>query len=697
MMPVAMRKLELIVLNRDMDSVLARLGESAVFQIAPPDADSEERIAPVSAGKAGAFPEVAGADNLPVLPGNDEEGKSDGLEFLQALERTGKALGFEVPLKVARGVKLPGEQEEALVREFDARTEALVSEIARTKGRIAELRGALDEARAFSGLNLPFADLDRLSFLSVRIGRVDPDETEKLGETLGDRGFILPLDDAGQIIAASSRKGRFALDTDLERAGFRAKEFPADFAGIPAELPVALDKEIEGREKRRKELEAALAGLAAEIRPAWTILHSAFTVKTIIQKTKTGIESLDFAYRLYGWVPRDRVKELVASLAAVTEGRIAVRSFVPEELESVRSGKESVPVLLRHGKYVGSFERLVLSYGAPLYGTIDPTPIVSFFFVLLFSVMFGDIGQGAVIFLTGLYLGRTKKPGLAKYATFAPIFMATGTGSMIMGLLDGSIFANEQLLVPLNRLITGGLTGKPVDRLVQIMPEGGMGKLFMFFGFTLLIGFAINSVGLIVNMVNKFKLGKPEEALCGKTGLSGALFFWWAAVLGIRVAAGGSVSWIDIPGLGLPALALFFSSSLEKIIEGMHRGHKREKDDDGLIGHAVQGLVELIETFSYYLSNTMSFLRVGAFALSHAVLSFVVFTMGELLRTRAPAGILWEVLVFIIGNAVIIVLEGLIVTIQVVRLQYYEFFSKFFTDTGKEFLPFGFGKTRSGT
>ncbi|MBL8967519.1 MAG: hypothetical protein JNG85_10935 [Spirochaetaceae bacterium] len=86
----------------------------------------------------------------------------------------------------------------------------------------------------------------------------------------------------------------------------------------------------------------------------------------------------------------------------------------------------------------------------------------------------------------------------------------------------------------------------------------------------------------------------------------------------------------------------------------------------------------------------MSFLRVGAFALSHAVLSFIVFAMGDLVRTRAPGGLFWEILVVIIGNAVILVLEGMIVAIQVVRLQYYEFFSKFFTETGTLFSPFRF-------
>jgi V/A-type H+-transporting ATPase subunit I len=87
----------------------------------------------------------------------------------------------------------------------------------------------------------------------------------------------------------------------------------------------------------------------------------------------------------------------------------------------------------------------------------------------------------------------------------------------------------------------------------------------------------------------------------------------------------------------------------------------------------------------------VSFLRVGAFALSHAVLSFIVFTLSEMVR-EAPVGPLFALIIMIFGNAVIIVLEGMIVAIQVVRLQYYEFFSKFFTETGVEFSPFRFRK-----
>jgi V/A-type H+-transporting ATPase subunit I len=100
--------------------------------------------------------------------------------------------------------------------------------------------------------------------------------------------------------------------------------------------------------------------------------------------------------------------------------------------------------------------------------------------------------------------------------------------------------------------------------------------------------------------------------------------------------------------------------------------------------------VGLLEVVIYFASNSLSFLRVGAFALAHAVLSFVIFTMGGVVRGSSASGLVFEILIYLIGNAIIIGLEGLIVTIQVIRLQYYEFFSKFFTRTGKTFKPVSF-------
>lgn len=650
MSPVPMRKLELHVLKLDTDRVLERLGASRCFQISSP---RKARSGPSSyASEIGMLNEVR--------------------DFL----------GLKTPALIPDGVKLPGSEEASLVAFIHGKVASLLAEEAATASRREQVRDAMGEARSFAGLSLPFRDLDHLSFLSVRVGRLPKADLAALSESLGDRALIVPLDGEGGIVAASSRKGRFALDTELKRANFKAREFPPDFQGLPPELLPSLEAELEALDARGGELERRKSELRDAYSKAWETLEASYTVAEAIEEIKVGLEASDHVFRLEGWVPKERVAALVAELEACTGKRIAVRVYSPEELDSVRSGEEKVPVLLKRRPFVSSFERLVVSYGAPLYGTIDPTPVVATFFVILFSIMFGDLGQGAVILLTGLVLSKGFLPGLGKWKKFGPIFTAVGMGSMVMGILVGSFFCNEEVLVPLSRAISTVILGRPLDHILVLMPtSSGMGRIFAFFGFTIGVGVIINSVGLVINMVNKWRLGKKGEALFGKTGLTGALFFWWAIGLGIRVILGGGPAWFDIPGLGLPILGVFFSESLSRRVDG------KGEEEEGLFSAIVKGFVEVIESVSYYFSNTLSFLRVGAFALSHAVLSFIVFTMGDLVRGGGPAGLFGEVLIVIIGNAIILVLEGMIVAIQVVRLQYYEFFSKFLTEVGKEFDP----------
>jgi V/A-type H+-transporting ATPase subunit I len=263
-----------------------------------------------------------------------------------------------------------------------------------------------------------------------------------------------------------------------------------------------------------------------------------------------------------------------------------------------------------------------------------------------------------------------------------------------MGFLTGSFFTNEQLLVAPTRALTAALTGHPTDRILAIMPMAEMGgsvqKLFYFFGFTVGIGVIINSLGLIINIVNCCTMKKYKEAFLTKTGLAGLLFFWYAIFIALRCILGGRFEWFDLVGLFLPVACVIF-------VPVILRSVAREKPvlHDGLVAFIMEGLVEIMDTVSGYFSNTASFLRVGAFALSHGVLSFIVFRFTEeLAHTGSPIGSFSALLVFLIGNLIIIVLEGMIVAIQVIRLQYYEFFSKFFTETGVAFSPFRFRKSQ---
>jgi len=307
--------------------------------------------------------------------------------------------------------------------------------------------------------------------------------------------------------------------------------------------------------------------------------------------------------------------------------------------------------------------------------------------------MFGDVGQGFVLLLAGLLTSKHGLRSLAKVRHFSTPLIAVGTSSMIMGLLVGSVFTSEQLLVAPTRALTTAFLGYPMDRILTILPMAGHGgsvtKLFYFLGFTLSIGVIVNSLGLLINIVNRCAMKKYEGAFLTKTGLAGLVLFWYAVFIAIRCIAGGRFERYDFAGIFIPLLCIFFGPVIWRCIT-------REKPilEHGFMMFVMEGFVELIETVSGYISNTVSFLRVGAFALSHAVLSYIVFRFTEdLVNMGNPLGSLSGILVFLSGNLIIIVLEGMIVAIQVVRLQYYEFFGKFFTETGIEFSPFRFRKS----
>ena len=541
---------------------------------------------------------------------------------------------------------------------------------------------ALDEARAFSNLNVSYSELENLSFLTMRIGKILPGSVDMLKAAVGSRATVVQLgDDSSCILVACSKKARFAVDTELKNVDFVEIQVPKDFKGIPEEAMVTLEKRKEEAAASLREIQEERTSFAQTHKDMLFHLLQTYSVDSQICGVKSKLESTEFVYRVNGWVPAYKTKEMFSELDRVTEGRIGFREYMPDEVSSVSSGQEKVPVRLKHGKIVKSFERTVLSYGAPLYGTVDPTPFVALFFTLLFGIMFGDAGQGLVFVIIGILMVN-KKFKLLGWEKFGIVFICIGISSTIMGLLTGEVFANEHILAPFSRWVTGHF-GEPRDQILPMMPGGDSGsimRMFIFFGFTIAVGFLINSVGIIINIVNQFTLRRPGKALFGKTGISGAVFFWYVIAFALRIALFKQDPMIfDWVIMGLSLILTAYGEIFERIIEG-----KRPVLENGFGTALISGLVEIIEVVSSYLSNTVSFVRVGAFALAHAVLGFLI----EKMVGMAPlAG---GILISILGNAIVIALEGMIVAIQVVRLQYYEFFSKFFHETGRDFKPFCF-------
>ena len=611
-------------------------------------------------------------------------------ELLNKLRTSCEFLEVELPGEPDADSTLPNEADKALAEKLCTVIDSLKERDLAARQEKQRIEEALGEAKSFASLNAPFADLDQLSFLTLRVGRLDPKLHPELKERLGERAVIIPFgeEESGRIIAASSRRGRFALDSELKNFAFEAIAIPENYQGIPAELLEGLEGRLNSITRELEKINHEKIQMRDENRAALRRSASLLLMAFAAEQLKSQLVSTSSIYLLSGWVPSDIIPELALYLSEITGGRTAIRIYAPDEIPEVRSGGEKVPVSFNHGKFVEGFRGLVSSYGTPLYGTIDPTPLVAVFFTLLFGIMFGDVGHGFVLFLAGLL---TSKHGpLAKFKNFSTPLISAGISSMVMGLLCGSVFTNEELLVAPARAITAALFGNPMDRILVIMPVaehgGSITKLFYFFGFTVGIGVIINSLGLIINIFNCFMMKKYESAFFSKNGLAGLLFFWYVVFIALRIILGGRFESFDFIGLFIPVIFIFFGPLLWRCI-----ARERPVLEHGLLLFIVEGLVEIIETVANYFSNTASFLRVGAFALSHAVLSFIVFRFtGDLANTGSPAGSISAFVVLLFGNSVIIVLEGMIVAIQVVRLQYYEFFSKFFNESGIEFSPFRF-------
>jgi V/A-type H+-transporting ATPase subunit I len=662
-----MKQIELTVLDRDADGVIEFLGRRGLMHF------SEE------SGEADGSPEANSARSL------DEADLRHIRENLDKIAQGAAYLGLELPVEPEESSRLPGETEDVLTDKISASIALLSKRENETAAEKRKVEEALNEARAFANLNAPFSDLDQLSYLTLRVGRLDPRRQTEIQETLADRAVIIPLGDGDRVLAAASRKGRFALDSELKKQSFVPIAIPEGYKGVPVELLSGLETRLKGAERELETIARDKGLLRDEYGPELKSLTASYLMASIVEQLKGKLVATKSVYVLSGWVPADLVETLVKDLETRTQGRVAVRAFNPEELPGVKDGKEKVPVSLEHGAFVKGFEGVVFSYGAPLYGTIDPTIFVAFFFTILFGIMFGDVGQGLVLLLAGILTGKRGIKALAGFRHYSVPLIAVGISSMFMGFLNGEVFTNERLLIFPTRAITGFLTGKPVDRILHLMPEkGSIAKLFYFFGFTIAVGVLLNSIGLLVNIINQWVLKKYEKALFSKTGLAGILFFWYAVFLAVRILRGGRFAWFDMLGLLVPVGCIFFGPVVWRLISG-----ERPVLEHGLLVFIMEGFVEILETASTYISNTVSFLRVGAFALSHAVLSFIVFTLSEMVGGLA-VGPVFSLIVMIFGNGVIILLEGMIVAIQVVRLQYYEFFSKFFTETGVEFSPFRF-------
>jgi len=365
---------------------------------------------------------------------------------------------------------------------------------------------------------------------------------------------------------------------------------------------------------------------------------------------------------LSGWIEKDRCLELEKILQSICHGSYYLTLSSRSERNKFF---RTAPVVLKNNILFRPFEIVVKNLGIPGNSELDPTPIAALAYIFMFGVMFGDVGQGLVLMLIGLLLRRLV-PG-SKIADGGMVLLYCGFMATIFGFLYGSIFSNEHLIP--------ALWFHPMEHMMDL-----------FFA-AIMMGVTFISTGMLLNILNRVSMGHYEEALFGARGIAGLFFYLASVTILVRfIKAGTAPTGTELLLFMAMPLSLF---ALRNIFAYLFFDLSRPFPH-GVFEYIVETLVEIIEMFSGFLGNTISFIRAGAFALSHAGLSIAIYTLADIISPGSAS--VGAIGVIVIGNIFIILLEGLVCGIQSMRLEYYEFFGKFFKGDGVDFKPFSLKK-----
>ena len=416
-------------------------------------------------------------------------------------------------------------------------------------------------------------------------------------------------------------------------------------AGSPAEI-------VEHFRENLEVVQKALTEIDTQVREEWS--RNKDKIETIYAAARyaAAVFSLrHFAavkgqhFFCVGWVPAREVDAITQVARQIPDLRVTVDD--PD-----KAGHTTPPTKLRNPWFVRPFEFFVEMYGLPDYDETDATPFVALTFTVLFGIMFGDVGQGIVLTLFSLFMWKVKHNALFH------LMIPCGIASTCAGFVYGSFFGYENLLDPLYHAL--GMASKPVAVMDSIT-----GILL----FAVYIGVVLVLAAMGMNIYTQWRRG-----LLGTNSITGVLTY----LAGVNLVSAFMGAWQFMPVapsaviLVLGLLSLLFAEVLAPLVNG----EPDWKPADGWGNYMMQNVFELLESVLSYLSNTISFLRVGAFVIVHASMMMVVFTLaGE------PANLA----VVVIGNLVVIALEALLSAIQGIRLEFYEMFSRFYTGGGRRF------------
>jgi len=572
-------------------------------------------------------------------------------------------LGIEPAPAPYEGASAPAEELvviEQEVQEIEASTHDLRETEAVARRELERLQLMTHSVEILAPLSLNLSDLRQTGQLYSVAGTIPAENIARLEASLFRIPYsIIPVyryQNRVLVFAFCAQEHAPILDRALESAFLDPLNLPEEFTGTAQEILDQVSQAAREKQQKLDEIEAKRQALAQELAPRLLDMLARIRRNRAISEAMAHFGHRGRVYLIAGWVPKDKVQSLRAAVERVAGGRVTF-----EENSPYAAGDKRVPTLLRQPGVFRPMQGLVATYGVPGYREIDPTPLVAVTFVLMFGMMFGDLGHGLSLAAVGAVLLLRLIPQFASLSSAGAILLACGLSSSVFGLLYGSFFGMEGIIPH--------LWLKPMDDILTLL------------GASVALGVVILNIGFGCRLLTAVREKKLAEAVFDKNGIVGLALYWALLSVVILMVLGKPVPGLIFDGIAALALMLFFAQPLTNLIRG-----KRPLTHGNLVEVLIEAFFELFEAFISYISNTLSYVRLGAFAVAHAGLSMVVFLLADMLGGGSVAGVM-RLLVIVVGNIAIIGFEGLIVGIQTLRLEYYELFGKFFKGEGVPFKP----------
>lgn len=617
--PRAMQQVEILLLRRDLTRLLRTLAEARIIHLDRFEGGRDDEPAPEAASRLAGYRNfLTGARQLMDELGLDPQGG-----------------------RLVRIDDFPAWQ--ARLEDQRKTLEGLHRRLRENRRRRLRLLAFIQLVRQAGGTETACRQLTDLHLTTLELGLL-PRSARDLAGTLPELSRIYPLTRIGRqnlVVALGLRRQQGTLDEALGTLGFqplrRFRNLRGDCGEIRQRMARLLRRLRARRSHLRQRIRTLSADWAAELRER--LASVAVEVHLLREQQEFGFTRLTVA--MGGWVPKARLAELRRLLRETCGQRF--------QLRETAASSDATPVLILNPPPLRSFQRILAVLGTPGYREVEPTPLLAGGFLLMFGLMFGDLGHGLVLLLTGLLL-RWK----TRWADIGVIMAGVGAVAMLFGLLFGSCFGWEGLIAP--------LWFSPMHHIPRLM------AVSVALGAMLILG------GMLLRIINGLGREPLAEVLTDRFGVAGMAFYFSCLALGFLVFRHLLPPAVLLLVL-LPLAAVFF-----------HPLARAREEDGSRALLCAEGAVEMLETVLGLLANTFSFLRLAAFGLAHVGLSMAVFALADLVLPL-PLGTLLAGAVHLVGNLVILALEGLVVSIQAVRLEFYEFFGKFFHGGGVPFTP----------